>query len=85
MEEGRVAQALQIANTIPSGDSYAHPTRMLVMAIVGKQDPRAAIELDREALTPYLSKTGRGNYEQILLYVRLMYPLYRRLDALDEW
>jgi tetratricopeptide (TPR) repeat protein len=85
MEEGKVAQALQMVQTMPPGAYYAHQARMQVAAAIGSQDPRAAIELYQEALAPYLSRTGRSNYEQIIRYLRLMRPLYQRLDALDKW
>jgi len=85
LEEGKVAQALQIVKTMPPGAYYAHQTRMQVAAAVGDEDPRAAIEFYREALAPYLSKTGRRNYGRIMRYLRLMRPLYQRLNALDEW
>jgi len=85
LEEGKVAQALQIVKTMPLGAYYAHQTRMQVAAAVGDEDPRAAIEFYREALTPYLSKTGGRNYGRIMRYLRLMRPLYQRLNALDEW
>jgi uncharacterized Zn finger protein len=76
---------LRIVQTMPPGSSYAHQSRMQVAAAVSDEDPRAAIELYREALVPYLSRTGRRNYGQITRYLRLMRPLYQRLDALDEW
>jgi uncharacterized Zn finger protein len=58
---------------------------MQVAAAVGEHDPRAAIELYRGVLAPYLSKTGRRNYEQIIHYLRLLRPLYQKLDAMAEW
>ena len=85
LEEGEAAQALQVVKTMPLGTYYAHHYRMQVASVVGDEDPRAAIELYREALAPFLSKTGRTNYAQILCYLRLLHPLYERLDALDEW
>jgi tetratricopeptide (TPR) repeat protein len=85
LEEGKVAQALQVVKTMPPGAYYAHQSRMQVAAAVSNADPQAAIEFYREALAPYLSKTGRENYEQIIRYLRLMRPLHQRLDALDEW
>jgi len=85
LEEGEAAQALQVVKAMPSGAYYAHQSRMQVAAAVGDEDPRAAIELYREALAASLPKTGRRNYAQILRYLRLLRPLYERLDALDEW
>ena len=85
LEEGKVAQALQIVKAMPTGAYYAHQARMQVAAAVGDEDPPAVIELYREALAPYLPKTGRRNYEQVIRYLRLLRPLYQMLDALDEW
>ena len=85
LDEGKVAWALQIVKTMPLGAYYAHQSRMQVAAAVCDEDPQAAIELYREMLAPYLPKTGRRNYEQIIRYLRLMRSLYQRLDALDEW
>jgi tetratricopeptide (TPR) repeat protein len=85
LEEGRVTQAWQIVKRIPHGAYYAHQARMQVASVIGTEDPQAAIELYREALAPYLPKTGRSNYEQSIRYLSLMRPLYQRLNTLDEW
>jgi uncharacterized Zn finger protein len=85
LEKGQVTRALQVARAVPPGTSYGDQVRMRVAAAVSDEDPRAAIELYQQAAAPYLSKTGRRNYEQIIFYLRLMHPLYARLGALDEW
>jgi hypothetical protein len=85
LEEDQAAQALRIVKKMPPGAYYAHQARLQVAAAIAKEDPRAAIELYREVLAPYLSKKGRSNYELILRSLRLLRPLYQRVDALDEW
>ncbi len=85
LEESQVVQALEIAKTMPPGAYYAHQARMQVAAAVGDEDPQAAIELYREVLASYLSKTGRSNYGLIIRYLRILRPLYQKRGTLDEW